>query len=223
MANRMANRGPWVILHNPEWKGKYCSDFLMCLIPLWHYCCPPPAHQLSLPFPSLSTKLISLSLGPTLYPPYLPLLCVAKRCPPTYHDEHHRRLFCKCRLADAGARRRWYSGPFDDRSLRASIYVFGYITFALYFSRIGCHYHLIQHPTSKQQGEKFYHTICASSPTACTRSFMSLKSSTTSVTSSHHGYLRECLDGFPHFFIQRNLSSSTRLALMPQPSFASSG
>lgn len=118
-----------------------------------------PAPQLPFPFHQ------RLSLGTTLYPPYFPLLCIAKRCPPTYHDEHHQRLFVKCRLAVAGARCRWLPGPFDDRSLRASIYVFGYITFALYFCRIGCHYHFIQHPTPKQQGEKIYHIICAFPPT----------------------------------------------------------
>ena len=133
----------------------------MCLIPLWHYCCPTPAPQLSLPF----YQLVSLSLGTTLYPPYFPLLCIAERCPPTYHDEHHQCLFCKCRLADAGARRCWHPGPFNDRNLCASIHVFGYITFASYFCRIGCHYHFIQHPTPKQQGEKFYYTVCAFSRT----------------------------------------------------------
>ena len=115
-------------------------------------------------FPSLPSNSY-LSLGTSLYPLYLPLLPIAKRCPRTYHDEHHRCLFLKCRLADAGARRRWHPGPFDDRSLCASTHVFGYITFVSYFSRIGSHYHFIQHPTPKQQGEKIYHTICASPPT----------------------------------------------------------
>lgn len=101
--------------------------------------------------------------------------------------------------------------------------VSGYNIFALYPSRIGCHYHFIQHPTPKQQGEKFYYTIARFHTRGCTRSFMSLKSSITSVTSSHHQYLQDYSDGFPHFFIQRNLNSSTRLASMPQPSFASSG
>lgn len=57
----------------------------------------------------------------TLYPQYFPLLRIAKRCPPTPHDELHQRLFFKCRLADAGARRRWLPGPFDGHSLRASV------------------------------------------------------------------------------------------------------
>ena len=133
----------------------------MCLIPLWHYCCVQPRHLNSLP--SLSPSLL---LAPLLFiPPSFPLLCIAKRCRSTSHAEHHRRLFCKCRLADAGARRRWLPDPFDDRSLRASIYVFGYIAFSLYFRRIGCHYHFVQYPTPKQQGEKFYHIIRAFPPT----------------------------------------------------------
>jgi len=45
------------------------------------------------------------------------------------------------------------------------VYVFDYNTFALYYCRIGCHYHFIQHLTPKQQGEKFYRTICAPPPT----------------------------------------------------------
>lgn len=121
-----------------------------------HFLAPLPRY-LSLPFSlahiPLSTPLVILrSL----------LLCVAKRCPPTYHDEHHRRLFSGCRLADAGARRRWHPGPLDDRHLCASTYVFGDITSELYFCRIGCHYHFIQRPTPEQQSEKFSHGSRAS-------------------------------------------------------------
>jgi hypothetical protein len=122
-----------------------------------------PGTSPSLPFPSLSANTYP-SLNSTRYTPSL-LLCVAKRCPPTYHDEHHRRLFSECRLADAGARRCWQSGPLDDRHFCASVYVLLNITFELYFCRIGCHYHFIQRPTPEQQSEKFYHSSRASPTT----------------------------------------------------------
>jgi hypothetical protein len=87
------------------------------------------ARHLNFPF----HQHVSFSPGTTPYPPYFPLLCIAKRFPLTYHDEHHWCFFFKCRHADAGARRCLHPGLFDDWNLRASIYVVGYITFALYF------------------------------------------------------------------------------------------
>jgi hypothetical protein len=109
-----------VILHNSELLAR-CGFILSS----WRYCCV--SCTLTLSFTSLPSLATLLFIPPTSL-----LLRVAKRRPSTYHGEHYGCRFCKCRLADAGARRRWPPGPFDDRYLSRSIYVVGYITFALY-------------------------------------------------------------------------------------------
>ncbi len=43
--------------------------------------------------------------------------------------------------------------------------VSAYITSALYLCRLGYYYHFIHHFTPNQQGEKFYHSVCAFPPT----------------------------------------------------------
>lgn len=68
----------------------------------------------------------------------------------------------------------------------------------------------ILRPQNKVCSELFSSSTCCS-PCAKCRSFMNLKSSTTSVTSHPLEYRRACLDGYLHSYTPKSLNSWTKL------------
>ena len=104
----------------------------------------------SLPFP-FAYRYHRLPTYP-LRPILRLVLCVANRCPPTYHAEHYWCFILQCQLADAGARCCRDPGFLDDRRLCASIHTSALVLslLTLYFPSTGGHHPFIQRPSSKQ-------------------------------------------------------------------------